>query len=111
MPILTHHPFSQKMVAYNSFIHKLLTVPIDENDSREGSNTIKYIAFAFGCQSSTINRLLRKHKNKKPNNLQIKNSDAQNTFISITFTAVYKSLSEFDRIVWSSANNNVSIAE
>ena len=60
----THHPSSQKMAAYNSFIHKLLTVPLGENDFSEELNMIKYITIANGYKSSTIDQTVRKHKNK-----------------------------------------------
>ena len=65
--MIFHHPFSQKMADYNSFIHRLLTVSLDENGFSEELNTIKYIAVGNGYKNSTIDRLLRKRKNKKPN--------------------------------------------
>ena len=38
----SHHPFSQKMAAYDSFSHRLLTIPLDEYDFSEELNMIKY---------------------------------------------------------------------
>ena len=40
----SHHPFSQKIAAYNSFIHRLLTIPHDIEDFNDELNTIKHIA-------------------------------------------------------------------
>lgn len=61
----SHYFFSQRMAAYNSFIHRLLTLPLHENDFSEELNTINYIAVANGYKSSTTDRLLRKHKKYK----------------------------------------------
>ena len=76
----SHHPYSQKMVAYNSFIHRLLTIPLDDNDFRDELNTIKYIVVANGYSSLTIDKLLKKHeRNKfKPRT----NNNVQKMFIS-----------------------------
>ena len=44
----SHHPFSQKMVAYNYFIRRLLRIPLNENDFKIDLNIIKHIAVANG---------------------------------------------------------------
>ena len=36
------HPFSQKMAAYNSFVDRLLSIPMEKEDFHEELNTIKY---------------------------------------------------------------------
>ena len=58
----SHHPLSHKMAAYNNFIHRLLTVPLDDNDFRDELNVIKYIAVANGYNSLTIDKLLDVYK-------------------------------------------------
>ena len=45
----SHHPYSQKMAAYNSLIHRLLTAPLDNNDFQTELNTIRFIAVSNGC--------------------------------------------------------------
>ena len=57
----SHHPFSQKLVAYNSFIHRLLMIPLN-NDFECELNIIKHIALANGYESQMIDNILRKHK-------------------------------------------------
>ena len=52
------------MAASNYFIHRLLTVPLDDEDFNDELNTIKYIAQANGFNSSLIDNLLRKQKHK-----------------------------------------------
>ena len=42
----SHHPFSQKLAAYNYFIRRLLAVPLSDYDYREELNTINHIALA-----------------------------------------------------------------
>ena len=40
----SHHPFSQKMAAYHSLIHRLLSIPLEDKDFHEELNTIKYLS-------------------------------------------------------------------
>ena len=62
------------MAAYNSFVHRLLTIPLSEKDYNEEVNTIKYIAAANGYKSSLVDKLISKHKEKK-----LKKSNNDNT--------------------------------
>ena len=45
------HPISQKMAAFHSMIHRLLSLPLDNKDFLTELNTIKYIAVANGYLS------------------------------------------------------------
>ena len=65
----SHHPISQKMAAYNSFVHKLLTIPMEPSDYEEELNIIKQIAVANGYKSSTIDKLIYKQQKKKKHQL------------------------------------------
>lgn len=60
----SHHPHSHKIAAYNSFVHRLLSIPMSDNDYKEEVNIIKYIAVANGFNSSLIDNLIYKHSNK-----------------------------------------------
>lgn len=51
--------------ACNSFIRRLLMVPLDENDFFEELNTVMDIAVANGYKNSTTDWFLRTYKNKK----------------------------------------------
>ena len=94
----SHHPYSQKMAAYNSFIHRLLTIPLDDNDFRDKLNTIKYIAVANGYNSLTIDKLLKKHERSK---LKPRiNSNTHTIFISTNYTSF------MPKILSSVLNNN-----
>ena len=44
----SHHPLSQKMATYNSLVHRLLSIPLEDKDFHEELNTIRYIAKASG---------------------------------------------------------------
>ena len=98
IPVDSHHPFLQKMAAFNYFIHRLLTVPLDDEDFNDELNTIKYIAQANGYNSSLIDNLLRKQKHKlsKP---RIE-KDTKTIFISTTYTNI------MPKILTSVLNNN-----
>lgn len=61
----SHHPTSHKMAAYNSFIHRLLGIPLNKHDFEEELNTIKYIAVKNGFKSVMIDKLLKNHQYKK----------------------------------------------
>lgn len=82
----SHHPYSQKMAAYNSLIHRLLTVPLDNNDFQAELNTIRFIAVSNGYSSSIIDKLLKKHIDiqRKPRS----HNETQKKFISAKYTYV-----------------------
>ena len=72
--------------AYNSLIHRLLTVPLDNNDFQAELNTIRFIAVSNGYSSHIIDKLLKKH-----NNIQLKPRPLNKTpkkFISAKYTYV-----------------------
>ena len=82
----SHHPYSQKVVAYNSLIHRLLTVPLDNNDFQAELNSIRFIAVSNGYSSSIIDKLLKKH-----NNIQLKprsHKETEKKFISAKYKYV-----------------------
>lgn len=78
----SHHPFTQKMAAYNSFIHRLLTIPLETNDFHEEINTIKYIAKANGYTCSMIDNLIKKHQKKLQNKITKPLNNRDNTFVT-----------------------------
>ena len=81
----SHYPYSQKMAAYNSLIHRLLIVPLDNNDFQAELNTIRFIAVSNGYSSHIIDKLLKKH-----NNIQLKPRPVKHRkkFISAKYTYV-----------------------
>ena len=86
------------MATFNYFIHRLLTVPLDDEDFNDELNTIKYIAHANGYNSSLIDNLLRKQKHKlsKPR----VEKETKTIFISTTYTNI------MPKILTSVLNNN-----
>ena len=84
--INSHHPYAQKMAAYNSFVYRLLTIPMNKIDFDEEVNTIKHIAVKNGYHSSIIDKLISRHRKKiaNKNNLIDKNNEAQNKEIKYT---------------------------
>ena len=70
----SHHPFSQKMAAYHSLIHRLLSIPLEDKDFLEELNTIKYIAKANGYKRSIVDNLVKKHRKKK-NNIELQENN------------------------------------
>ena len=61
----SHHPLSQKLAAYNSFIHRLLMITLNNDDFECELNIIKHIAMANGYESQMIDNILRKHKSRR----------------------------------------------
>lgn len=60
----SYHPMAHKMAAYNSMVHRLLLVPMDNEDFENELLTIKYIAVANGYKSNTINDIVNKKRKK-----------------------------------------------
>ena len=88
MCIRDSHPTSHKMAAYNSFVHRLLTIPLSEKDYNEEVNTIKYIAPANGYKSSLVDKLISKHKEKKLKKSNNDNTLPVNKYISADYTNI-----------------------
>ena len=59
------HPISQKLVAFHSMIHRLLSIPLGIEDYIEELNTIKVTAFNNGYNERIINNILKKTKEKE----------------------------------------------
>ena len=59
------HPISQKLAAFHSMIHRLLSIPLSIKDYIEELNTIKVIAFNNGYNERIIDNILKKQKKKK----------------------------------------------
>lgn len=78
----SHHPFPQKMAAYNSFIHRLLTVPLEPRDFHEETNTIKHIAKANGYTYSMIDNLIKKHRKRLHNKIAKPSNNRDNTYVT-----------------------------
>ena len=84
----SYHPVSQKMAAYNSFVHRLLTIPLSKNDYNEEVDTIKYIAAANGYKSSLIDKLINKHRKKKVKKLASDDLLLVKKYISADYTNI-----------------------
>ena len=57
----SHHPYSQKIADYNSFVHRLVTIPLNQKDFQDELDIIRHIAIANGYKISMIDRLLKRH--------------------------------------------------
>lgn len=79
----SHHPHEHKMAAYNSFIHRLLSIPLSESDFTEETAIIKYIAVSNGYNSSIVDKLIFKHRNKQHKIDQ--NKRDKNKFVSAEY--------------------------
>jgi hypothetical protein len=60
----SNHPQSHKMAAYNSFVNKLLKVPMTQDNYNNEYTILKYIAVKNGYSSSIIDKIINKQKNK-----------------------------------------------
>lgn len=97
----SHQPCTHKIAAHNSFINGLLNVPLEPEDLNKELKTIKFIAQQNGYQPNIIERLLKKHQIKKPNEHPTMNTDIQDkkyvsavTPISIIISHHYTSIAK-----------------
>ena len=74
------------MAAYNAFVHRLLTVPLEQDCFIDEVNTLKHIAISNGYNANIIDKHISRHKNKT----QIPNSAVHNTdrYISVEYTSL-----------------------
>jgi hypothetical protein len=78
----SHHPISHKMAAFNSYIHRLNTVPMNNDDYNKELNTIKFMAQDNGYDSRIIDKLIRKKSNKTNNPT---NKSRNNKYITLKY--------------------------
>ncbi|XP_072375519.1 uncharacterized protein [Diabrotica undecimpunctata] len=60
----SNHPISHKLSAFNSFIHRLETIPLSNTNYIQELNIIKQIAFNNGYNPDIIHKLIYKKKRK-----------------------------------------------
>jgi hypothetical protein len=70
------------MAAYNSMVHRLLSIPIDPQDYENEVNIIKHIADANGYASKMIDEIICRKKNKNKNKISNQN---QPQFVSVEY--------------------------
>ena len=63
------YPWSHKAVAYNSFVHRLPTIPMSQADYNEVVLTLKYIAAENGYKTNLIDQMIKKNKKKNLHNI------------------------------------------
>jgi hypothetical protein len=83
------HPISQKMAAFHSMIHRLLSLPLDNKNFLDELHTIKYIAVANGYSATVVSSILKKHRNRRGNINQLTKTAQEKktqTYITATYT-------------------------
>ena len=65
----SNHPFSHKVSAYYSFIHRLINIPLSSDNFNKELNIIKQIALNNGYKESLIENILKKKQYKNAINL------------------------------------------
>jgi hypothetical protein len=106
----SYHPWSQKMAAYNAFVHRLLNIPLDKEDFIKEIDTIKSIAITNGYRSTIIDKLIDKHRRKKNLGTNIPRHDKK--FISVEYTnlipqIIKNQLKKYNITVTFRTNNNI----
>ena len=88
----SHHPFTQKIAAYNAFINRLINIPLTKKDYDEEVNTIKHIAITNGYKPEMIDKLIykkkKKIKNQNKTNNNINNPTTNTKYIAIEYTNI-----------------------
>jgi hypothetical protein len=65
IPISSNHPWSQKVAAFNSMLHRLCSTPLDAESFDKELKYIQETAKINGFENKTIQKLLKKHQKKK----------------------------------------------
>ena len=82
IPADSHHPRPQKMASFNAFVHRLLTIPLSDENFKKEVNTIKHIATSNGYNSSIVKKLINKHQSHKNDN---NNNTTGTKYVSATY--------------------------
>ena len=59
------HPYTHKISAFNSFIHRLLNIPLSKENFNKELNIIKQMAVNNGYQANMIDTIIHKKQHKK----------------------------------------------
>nr|CAH7764687.1 unnamed protein product [Callosobruchus chinensis] len=84
----SNHPYTHKIAAYHSYVHRLINVPMNDADYNKELNIIKQIALNNGYNPSLIDSIIKKKQFKKAINQvypQIENKIPNQTYNSITY--------------------------
>ncbi|CAG7726619.1 unnamed protein product [Allacma fusca] len=65
IPSDSFQPWNQKFAAFNSMIHRCLNLPLNKNNQNKEIKNIMSIASNLGYTKTSIQKLIRKHENKK----------------------------------------------
>lgn len=101
---MSHHPISQKMSAYNSFIHRLLSIPLSPEDYHNEVDTIKYIAVSNGYRSDMIDKLIRKNKSRNNRPPEI-NSECKQKYAALEYGTALNNVIKNEM-----AKNNIKVS-
>lgn len=84
----SNHPYSHKMASFNSFVHRLLNVPLSSENYKKELNIIKQVAVNNGYNAGMVDDLVKKKAYKKAINLvyPTTNNTLDQKFKSITYT-------------------------
>lgn len=81
------HPYSHKISAYNSFIHRLINnIPLSEENYRKELNIIKQIAVNNGYQTKMIDQIITRKQYNKAIRLAYPNSESKTNIVYKTLT-------------------------
>lgn len=85
----SHHPQSHKLAAYNSFVNRLLTVPLNTENFNEEKNILKHIAAANGYSPVIIDNIIRKQLRKKAEQTTLVNNKERNDYVSVEYGTTF----------------------
>ncbi len=56
----SNHPYTHKMAAYNSYVHRLLNIPMNKEDFENEKHIIQHIAISNGYNPEIIDKIINK---------------------------------------------------
>ena len=69
LPADSKHPLQMKLAAFNSMLHRLINIPLQDTKYKKERDTIKTIAANIGYSTKIIDKILKKKQRQKTQKL------------------------------------------
>lgn len=89
IPHDSNHPFRYKIAAFNTYIHRLKSIPLSDSQFSTELNLIKQLAISNGYPPTLIANLLHKYNLKRQRNLAFGSSSVEATAANSYFSLTY----------------------
>ncbi|KAJ4433893.1 hypothetical protein ANN_16206 [Periplaneta americana] len=81
----SNHPTQHRQAAFRTMVHRLLNIPMNQQDYNEELNTIKYISQENGYNPNIIDNIIRKTKHNHKKHKNTTQTQEQKKYITLTY--------------------------